>query len=78
MPPNAEPDHVPLPADKHLALDAVHFTAEEHSLDIDLQPGDLEFFSNLTLFHARTSSTDSEEHSCVSSPPYLLLVACAS
>ncbi|KAI5475591.1 hypothetical protein MNV49_001147 [Pseudohyphozyma bogoriensis] len=51
----------PLTTEQHLALDALHFTAEERSLDIDLQPGDLEFFSNLRLFHARTSSEDSED-----------------
>lgn len=52
----------PITAEQHVALDALHFTAEEHSLSIDLQPGDLEYFNNLTIFHARTSSEDSAEH----------------
>lgn len=52
----------PLPEDKHLALDGVHFTAEKYSLDIALQKGDLEFFNNHTVFHARNASTDSEEN----------------
>ncbi|KAL1408105.1 hypothetical protein Q8F55_004908 [Vanrija albida] len=49
-----------LPEDKHLALDALHFTAERLSLDIDLQKGDLEFFNNHTVLHSRTASEDSE------------------
>ncbi|KAJ7156519.1 hypothetical protein C8R43DRAFT_1125712 [Mycena crocata] len=49
----------PLTTEQHLALDALHFTAEDASLDIDLQPGDLEFFNNLSIFHARTASEDS-------------------
>ncbi|KAL1405592.1 hypothetical protein Q8F55_009231 [Vanrija albida] len=52
----------PLSEDKHLALDAVHFTAEKYSLDIELQKGDLEYFNNHTVFHARTSSRDSEKN----------------
>ncbi|KAJ7508321.1 hypothetical protein B0H11DRAFT_2304022 [Mycena galericulata] len=52
----------PLTKSQHLALDALHFTAESASLDIDLQPGDLEFFNNLTVFHARTASEDSAEN----------------
>lgn len=49
--------------EQHVALDGLHFTAEDHSLDIDLLPGDLEFFNNLQVFHARTSSEDDAEHS---------------
>ncbi|WVQ76935.1 hypothetical protein IAR50_006614 [Cryptococcus sp. DSM 104548] len=56
----ADADVPPLPTAKHLALDAVHFTAEKFGLDLDLQKGDLEYFNNLTVFHARTSSSDSE------------------
>ncbi|WVF66484.1 hypothetical protein IAT40_001224 [Kwoniella sp. CBS 6097] len=52
----------PLPEEKHLALDAIHFTAEKYRLDLDLQKGDLEFFNNLTVFHARDASEDSEKH----------------
>ncbi|KAL8290635.1 hypothetical protein RQP46_002893 [Phenoliferia psychrophenolica] len=59
----SRPDGIPpLSAEQHLALDALHFTAESHSLDIDLQPGDLEYFNNLLIFHARTASEDSTEH----------------
>ncbi|KAJ6566830.1 hypothetical protein B0H19DRAFT_1258013 [Mycena capillaripes] len=52
----------PLTKEQDLALDALHFTAEKVSLDIDLQPGDLEFFNNLSVFHARTASEDSKEN----------------
>ncbi|ODN75600.1 hypothetical protein L202_06719 [Cryptococcus amylolentus CBS 6039] len=55
----ADPDVPPLPTEKHLALDAVHFTAEKFGLDLNLEKGDLEYFNNLTVFHARTSSSDS-------------------
>ncbi|EUC40779.1 hypothetical protein COCMIDRAFT_40948 [Bipolaris oryzae ATCC 44560] len=41
------------------ALDAVHFTAVKHQLKIALQPGDVEIFNNLALFHAREGFTDS-------------------
>ncbi|WVQ82087.1 hypothetical protein IAT38_004215 [Cryptococcus sp. DSM 104549] len=58
----ADADVQPLSREKHLALDAVHFTAEKFSLDLDLQKGDLEFFNNLTVFHARTSSEDSDKN----------------
>lgn len=63
------PDNVPaLTKEQHLALDALHFTAESASLDIDLQPGDLEFFNNLTVFHARTASEDSPQNTYVLLP----------
>ncbi|KAK4703941.1 hypothetical protein P7C70_g2278, partial [Phenoliferia sp. Uapishka_3] len=52
----------PITKEQHVALDALHFTAESHALDIDLQPGDLEYANNLLIFHARTSSEDSAEH----------------
>lgn len=50
----ADPDVPPLPTEKHLALDAVHFTAEKYSLDLSLEKGDLEYFNNLTVFHGRS------------------------
>lgn len=56
----ADADVPKLAEDKHLALDALHFTAEKFSLDIDLQKGDLEYFNNHTVFHSRTSSEDSD------------------
>jgi len=52
----------PLTPEQHLALDAIHYTAEKFSLNIDLEPGDLEFFNNLTLFHARDGSEDDEKN----------------
>lgn len=51
----ADPDVPALPRQKHLALDAVNFTAEQFSLDLDLQKGDLEFFNNLTVFHGASA-----------------------
>ncbi|KAN0064057.1 hypothetical protein ACQY0O_003667 [Thecaphora frezii] len=51
-----------LPYDKHVALDAIHFIAEQGFLNIDLQEGDVEFFNNLQVFHARTYSEDSEQN----------------
>nr|XP_019044398.1 hypothetical protein I302_07682 [Kwoniella bestiolae CBS 10118]OCF23328.1 hypothetical protein I302_07682 [Kwoniella bestiolae CBS 10118] len=58
----ADEDVEPLPKEKHLALDAVHFTAEKYSIDLDLQKGDLEYVNNVTVYHARTSSEDSEKN----------------
>jgi len=58
----ADADVPPLPTQKHLALDGLHFTAEQFSLDLNLQKGDLEYFNNLRVFHARTSSEDSEQN----------------
>ncbi|WWC88100.1 uncharacterized protein L201_003004 [Kwoniella dendrophila CBS 6074] len=58
----ADADVPELSVEKHLALDAIHFTAEKFGLDLDLQKGDLEYFNNLTVFHARTSSEDSEKN----------------
>lgn len=51
----AESDFPPLPTEKHLALDAIHFTAERFSLDLELQVGDLEYANNLTVFHGEFS-----------------------
>ncbi|KAL8290252.1 hypothetical protein RQP46_003191 [Phenoliferia psychrophenolica] len=47
---------------QHLALDALHFTAEAHSLSISIEPGDLSYFNDFLLFHARTASEDSPDH----------------
>jgi len=60
--PNRPKGVPPLKHEQHVALDAIHFTAEKFSLDIDLQPGDLEYFNNLQVFHARTESEDSQEN----------------
>lgn len=50
-----------LPYDKHIALDALHFVAEDRFINLDLQKGDIEFINNLQVFHARNAATDSEE-----------------
>ena len=47
----ADPDVPALSDARRLVLDGIHFTAEEASLDLELQKGDLEFFNNLTVFH---------------------------
>lgn len=52
----------PLTHEQHVALDGLHFTSEDRALDIDLLPGDFEFFSNLKIFHARTWSEDDATH----------------
>nr|XP_019003193.1 uncharacterized protein I203_04230 [Kwoniella mangroviensis CBS 8507]OCF66654.1 hypothetical protein I203_04230 [Kwoniella mangroviensis CBS 8507] len=58
----ADEDVEPLPREKHLALDAIHFTAEKYSIDLDLETGDLEYVNNVTVYHARTASEDSEKN----------------
>ncbi|RMZ86330.1 hypothetical protein DV736_g6445, partial [Chaetothyriales sp. CBS 134916] len=40
------------------ALDAVHFSADHHSLNIQLEKGDMQFINNLALFHAREAFKD--------------------
>jgi hypothetical protein len=40
------------------ALDMVHFTAEEHALELRLQVGDIELINNFALFHARRGFID--------------------
>ncbi|KII87271.1 hypothetical protein PLICRDRAFT_177042 [Plicaturopsis crispa FD-325 SS-3] len=52
----------PVTYEQNLALDAITAYAEKHSFDIKLKPGDFEYANNLTLFHARTASVDSEAH----------------
>ncbi|RSH86306.1 uncharacterized protein EHS24_004548 [Apiotrichum porosum] len=58
----ADADVPPLPTEKHLALDAIHFTAAKSGLDIELRKGDLEYLNNVLVFHARDASEDSEEN----------------
>ncbi|KAK4687860.1 hypothetical protein P7C73_g2257, partial [Tremellales sp. Uapishka_1] len=55
-------DVPPLPEAKHLALDAIHFTAAKFSLDLNLEKGDLEYFNNHSVFHARDASEDSDKN----------------
>jgi hypothetical protein len=40
------------------ALDALHFIAEKHSVDLDFQKGDIQFLNNLAMFHARDAFVD--------------------
>ena len=41
------------------ALDALHFLAERRAVKIQLQPGDMIFFNNLSMLHARDAFVDS-------------------
>lgn len=43
------------------ALDALHFTAERLSVDLDFQKGDIQFLNNLAMFHARDAFVDDAE-----------------
>ena len=43
------------------ALDALHFTAEKYAASLDFHRGDIQFASNLSIFHARGSFRDSPE-----------------
>lgn len=49
------------------ALDAVHFSALRHSLEIELQAGDMVFINNFAIMHSRESFRDT-----VDSKRYLL------
>ncbi|KAL9625233.1 MAG: hypothetical protein Q9160_000635 [Pyrenula sp. 1 TL-2023] len=40
------------------ALDAVHFTADDHALEIQLEKGDMQFTNNFALLHAREAFKD--------------------
>lgn len=40
------------------ALDAVHFTAEKHSLTLENKRGDILFWNNMSIVHAREGFTD--------------------
>ena len=44
------------------ALDAVHFTAENHALTIQLERGDVQFINNLGIFHSREAFTDAPDN----------------
>lgn len=41
------------------ALDALHFLAKRRAVKIQLQPGDMIFFNNLSMLHARDPFVDS-------------------
>lgn len=43
------------------ALNVVQMLAERHAVVLDLEPGDLLFWNNLGLLHARNGFTDSSE-----------------
>ncbi|KAJ7694004.1 hypothetical protein B0H14DRAFT_2419341, partial [Mycena olivaceomarginata] len=62
----ALPDNIPaLTKDQHLALNTLHFAAKSASLNIDLQPSDLEFFNNPSILHTRTASEDSPKYTYI-------------
>ena len=44
--------------DQAEALDAVHFAAEKHSISLECKRGDMQFWNNLALLHAREGFTD--------------------
>ena len=41
------------------AIDALHFLAKRRAVKIQLQPGDMIFFNNLSMLHARDHFVDS-------------------
>ncbi len=41
------------------AIDALHILAEQRAVKIQLQPGDMIFFNNLNMLHARDAFVDS-------------------
>ena len=47
--------------DQAEALDAVHFTAEKHCISLDCKRGDMQFWNNLVLLHAREGFKDDPE-----------------
>ena len=47
------------------ALDAIHFLAEEYSLALNFQKGDIQYINSLGLLHARDAFRDSEQHTSV-------------
>ena len=51
-----------LSEDKLEALNMVQALAEENSLQLGLEAGDLVFWNNLSLLHARNGFTDSVNH----------------
>ncbi|KAJ6089771.1 hypothetical protein N7467_004987 [Penicillium canescens] len=40
------------------ALDALHFLADKHSLELDIKKGDIQYINNLSIFHARRGFKD--------------------
>ncbi|KAF4468525.1 Clavaminate synthase [Fusarium albosuccineum] len=52
------PDVPAMTEEQAEAIDAVHFTAVKHQLVIKLEPGDIEIFNNMALFHARNGFKD--------------------
>lgn len=55
------PDIPELSAAHVEAINAIHFAAENHALSMKLKSGDLLFWNNVALLHARTGFTDSAE-----------------
>lgn len=47
--------------DQAEALDAVHFAAEKHSISLECKRGDMQFWNNLALLHAREGFKDDRE-----------------
>jgi hypothetical protein len=47
------------------ALDALHFLADQFSLTLDFQKGDVQYVNNLSIFHARNGFVDSPSQECV-------------
>ena len=43
------------------ALDTVHFTADAHKISITQLPGDIQYWNNFALLHAREGFTDSKD-----------------
>ncbi|KAJ3135562.1 hypothetical protein HK100_002615 [Physocladia obscura] len=46
------------------ALDTLHFLAAKYSVNIPISCGDIQFFNNYEVFHAREGYIDSKEHTC--------------
>ena len=44
------------------ALDAVHFTAEKFSLELNFQKGDIQYINSMGLLHARDAFKDGPGH----------------
>ena len=52
-----------LPMGEHQAegLNAMHFSAEKYSISLNCQRGDMQFWNNLALLHAREEFKDNKE-----------------
>ena len=55
------PSFEPLTESQAEALDAIHFTAVNHGLELNLLPGDMCFINNFALMHGRSAFEDSDE-----------------